>query len=440
MSRAVRISLAAIALAAICVATLTPATGGESSFEFWCIACGEFGGLDVVANIVLFVPLGLTLALVFGRRRPAMLIAIATTLAVELLQIRVVTGRDASLSDLLANTLGAWIGTELVVLWRTILRPRLRTARYLAVAWAGIVTIVLAGTSWALTPAFVPPWLYIQRVPPRVPYQPFSGQLLEFDVDGIVLRELYAKPDLNIDRRLQGDSWTATALVNTKYMLPTHSIIVRVAEENRVVVWLDQMGWNVTCLQKTRAAELRLRSPKAALVDGLRPTTPTDTLARLTCGRRPGALEARVTRGTTTKNYAMRLAPSLGWALLSPFNIAFDDRYRVVSALWLVGLLLPAGYWSSAARGRRPAAKDSKGADAAPGGPLGEIGWIAALAALAVGLAVAPRVFNVAMGAWWEWAAALGGFALGAVLHRVVTSSAAVEVIDSRTTRHDHAA
>jgi len=100
-----------------------------------------------------------------------------------------------------------------------------------------------------------------------------------------------------------------------------------------------------------------------------------------------------------------------------------------------VGLLLPAGYWASASR-RRPATTRSGGTRR---GPLGGVAYIAALTSLIVGLVIAPRVFHVAMGAWWEWAAGLVALALGAVLHRVLSASAPVEVIDSSIARLDRA-
>src|SRR5262245_39466874 len=103
---------ALLALAAICVATLTP-TPGTPSTSFWCIVCGDRGMLDFAANIVMFVPLGFALMLATERRWLSVIVCVATTFSVELLQVSVVAGRDASLGDLLANTLGGGIGITL---------------------------------------------------------------------------------------------------------------------------------------------------------------------------------------------------------------------------------------------------------------------------------------------------------------------------------------
>ena len=52
-----------VMLALVLVATLTPTNGATVTSEFWCIACGEAGGLDVLNDIVMFVPLGFAFAM-----------------------------------------------------------------------------------------------------------------------------------------------------------------------------------------------------------------------------------------------------------------------------------------------------------------------------------------------------------------------------------------
>src|SRR3712207_2032131 len=90
----------ALALAFVAVATLTP-TPGTPPTPPTCIVCGRVGGVDVLLNVLLFVPLGLGLRLAGLSRWRALALAGLTTLGIESLQFAVVTGRDASLSDLL---------------------------------------------------------------------------------------------------------------------------------------------------------------------------------------------------------------------------------------------------------------------------------------------------------------------------------------------------
>jgi hypothetical protein len=79
-----------------------------------------FEAVEFTANIVLFVPFGLFLALTLPRWMwPwAVVLGLAFTLLVELLQAALLPERFASTSDLVANTAGALIGGLLSLLFR----------------------------------------------------------------------------------------------------------------------------------------------------------------------------------------------------------------------------------------------------------------------------------------------------------------------------------
>src|SRR5688572_6319026 len=114
-SRRTTAFLVASWLIVIAVATLMPAET-DVTLPASCVFCGQFGGVDFVLNIVLFVPLGVGLRWLLGSWLASGLVGAATTLVIETLQWRLIPGRDASLGDLLANTLGAllgaWLATE----------------------------------------------------------------------------------------------------------------------------------------------------------------------------------------------------------------------------------------------------------------------------------------------------------------------------------------
>lgn len=69
----------------------------------------EFG-----ANILLFVPLGLLLALILTRRYLIVPIALVTTMAIESFQALMLDRRVPSVMDILANLTGACIGLLVV--------------------------------------------------------------------------------------------------------------------------------------------------------------------------------------------------------------------------------------------------------------------------------------------------------------------------------------
>jgi glycopeptide antibiotics resistance protein len=70
------------------------------------------GWIEFAANILMFVPLGLLLTLLFAHPWYGVVLALALSAAVELVQI-VIPSRQASLRDVLANVIGAAIGAAL---------------------------------------------------------------------------------------------------------------------------------------------------------------------------------------------------------------------------------------------------------------------------------------------------------------------------------------
>ncbi|WP_292883860.1 MULTISPECIES: VanZ family protein [unclassified Microbacterium] len=91
---------------------------GEPPFD------AVYAVLEFSANIVLFAPLGVLLALAWPRASAGALIAVggASSVAIELAQLAI-PGRFSTLSDVIANTLGTAIG---VLVIRTLGRRRRR--------------------------------------------------------------------------------------------------------------------------------------------------------------------------------------------------------------------------------------------------------------------------------------------------------------------------
>jgi glycopeptide antibiotics resistance protein len=105
--------------ALILVATLSPepeAVGIGCQWP-WCL-------FDVAQNLVLFAPLGASLFLATRSHTKSIIAGAALSLAVELLQLHVIRGRDASLSDWISNTMGTAAGTGVAAAVDAILRRR----------------------------------------------------------------------------------------------------------------------------------------------------------------------------------------------------------------------------------------------------------------------------------------------------------------------------
>ena len=116
----------ATSLTVIAVLTLTPAPDTDTASWLTCIFCGERATADAVRNILLFAPLGVGLRLMHLSERKAIAFAMLLSGSVELLQL-VIPGRDASVGDLLSNSVGCMLGISLVVSSRWWMFPSATT-------------------------------------------------------------------------------------------------------------------------------------------------------------------------------------------------------------------------------------------------------------------------------------------------------------------------
>ncbi|MGM1028906.1 MAG: VanZ family protein [Actinomycetota bacterium] len=120
-------TLAAVAAIGVLAATLYP-TG--RTVEVVCVLGrdGTLAGPEPLANVALFVPIGLLVGL--ASRRPALgaLAGAALTVVVELVQALVpAIGRSCAMDDAIANALGAALGAVLAAV--ALLLPRRRGSR-----------------------------------------------------------------------------------------------------------------------------------------------------------------------------------------------------------------------------------------------------------------------------------------------------------------------
>src|SRR2546423_4637021 len=104
---------------------------------------------------------------------------------------------------------------------------------------------------------------------------------------------------------------------------------------------------------------------------------------------------------------------SLGWAMVAPAEWYIDWRIdqRVLSALWIILLMIPLGYWAGAfiAResGRLPPAAAS-------------IRWIlGGIALLAIGFTLIPQMFGLAPEGLVEWLSGIAGLGAGVLCIRL---------------------
>jgi VanZ family protein len=104
--------LMVISLTAIALLTLEPGRPRPRP-AFWCLWCGRHVLLDLILNVVLFMPLGAALRMRGFMMRRAALTGFVISTTVELAQYWI-PGREPSARDIATNTIGALLGALLV--------------------------------------------------------------------------------------------------------------------------------------------------------------------------------------------------------------------------------------------------------------------------------------------------------------------------------------
>ncbi len=179
-------SLVVISGALIAFATLTPHAGPPPPFDPLCIVCGELGGVDVVLNVILFLPLGLGLALAGVRPLRAIGGMFAASLTIELLQLFVIPGRDATIGDVLMNSIGGALGFAIGAHLKSLVQPRGRAAVTLLLAWSVAWLVVQSVAAYSLAPALTRSRYYgqIARELGEM-LSAFPGEVLKPTVDSV---------------------------------------------------------------------------------------------------------------------------------------------------------------------------------------------------------------------------------------------------------------
>lgn len=356
--------LTAVTAACIGIATLPPNSGPSPPFRPFCVACGELSGTDVVLNVLLFLPLGIGLGLAGARRRPVLSGMVAATLIIEILQT-FIPGRDASLSDVLANSLGGALGFFLAVHREALLRPSQRFERLLLAAWGlswfGITTI----SAYALVPSPTQSQYYgfiARDLGTNLPA--FPGTVLNPRIDTIAFSD-WEMPDPAIRTLLvrpEGATVRAT-LVPAACPTGTMAGILQIADaEQRQIVLLGQRGPDLVFGVRTGASVLRLRPIyyAHAAVFG-------DTQCRLHGDSiRVEAAYGRakiVLRSSNDHRSSLETSVSAtvmdGWRLFTPSQtfVRSNASAQVFGALWVFCLSFPFGYLGTTGRGNARATR-----------------------------------------------------------------------------------
>ena len=400
--------LLALAIAFIATMTLQPATG-TPRLAFGCIICGGLGGVDFLLNIVLFVPLGISVYWLRGSWKHTILIGLAVTLAVEALQWRVIPGRDASLGDLVSNVIGTAIGASLGAFGATALHAAGRLARNLSAAFALLASFVVVVTSWMLQPIDVTRVQSVQWKASRENMDDFSGDLQSAELNGVPIyaRYLYwPRPFMRPGTREVGMQVTVGGRI-----VPTvrQAIILRLADLWQEAFLIGQWGDAAIVRSHQVAQTVRFRPLLVALDGGLADAGSHDGGSlTIEAVSNPRAVTLTRTGAGEPLTVTVRRTAGLGWTLFLPWDVAVTPRWWIASAAWLAALVIPVAFFTG--RSRRHVTSEA----------------YLALWPLVVTLAVmtiAPRVMGLSILGIAEWAGVAFGLIAGSALEKLVPTA-----------------
>jgi hypothetical protein len=392
-------------LISIGVITMTPAA--ESiRLPFWCFRCGSRPGIDVLLNILMFVPIGVGLGLLRVRARWVVVCVLSATLAVEALQFALIPGRFASARDIFANTIGGLTGWQVALAWRSLVAPSPSRAFTLSVAAASVWVAIQLFTAWAMAIVAPPPpwWAQIRLRDLGFPAV-FGGNVVRLSLGTIPIRysDQLEESAAVRSQLLDGAAMNAVVTGVEPSAGPAPIFLLATDDTLSEIAALVQTGEDVFFRVRTRAAMVGLRNPSLRLGGAFPRGSARDTVT-LSARYADGRYRLESTRPGEHVERTLAASPSWAWALLMPIpHYSFGREVRWLTAGWLFTALGLVGFWSAQAADRSVA--DPRGAR--------RRAMLPAAVAIIAGLALTPVAFGLPVSHWSEWAAELAGSACG---------------------------
>lgn len=383
-----------VAITIVAFATLLPATSSEQPPAL-CLFCGDGATAGGILNVVLFLPLGIALGIRHRSMMQAILLAVAVSAGIELLQVWI-PGRFSSIGDIMTNSAGSALGAWLALQFPRCARSNRRAAR------AGVTTAVAAvcvilGTGWLIRPSFPRARYWGQWTPIQFGFAHYTGSLIEAQLSQTEIPSEEIDDSDHVRSLLLAGAPVTLRLVGAPNTDRLSKIFGITAEGRREVLLLGDRKGDLIFRYRTLARVLRFEQPDLSIDNGLRPAPDGDTIsiqASIRAGQACLGVNGNVSCG-------IGFTPGDGWRLLAN-PAGLPDRLRpVLDAGWLALLLLPVGF-------------------------LARRRWetVAAVAISASGLAFVPGITPLLQSPLLEWiGGALGmlaGIALG-ILVRTAT-------------------
>jgi hypothetical protein len=382
-----------IAAALVLVATLYPMESAGDGSNSLCLICGERGLADAIVNVILFMPLGAAAALTGRSTLAALAIGAALSGSVEFAQIAIIPGRDASIGDLVFNTLGAAAGVAIVKTsgwWLGYNRTR---ASCLSLAAAFIATAIIASTGFLLVPQMPEGTYFVMWTPVLRHLDPYNAPVRSVTIGG----------DSIVPGRIAEPTEVRELLRAGAPIRVVAAVAARTSRQAAMFAIYDDLKREVVLIGPNRddlVFRVRMRSTSAWL------DQPDLRVPGAWRNLTPGS-DITVTVRRSGRNYCVGFGPQppctsgfsagIGWALLLRMEHWPTLLQSALNILWLGMLGFLVGFWAR----RR---------------------WesLCALSVFAATIVVLPAWVGLLPTPAHETLGALGGIGLGVALARVM--------------------
>jgi VanZ family protein len=385
-------ALAVISVLVIASLTLFP-TGDLSDGATLCLLCGDRALADAILNVLMFVPLGAGLGLGGVTLLGATLLGGVFTLGIEFLQA-LIPGRDASVADLVFNTLGCVLGAALVrsaPAW--IDPPPARGGRLLAAGVAAPLLLLLA-TGLLLGPRPSRDTYAGQWTAELGHLESYRGRVTEAYVGEVPVPSWQMPAESERLRVLVAEGApirvAGVAGPPVSGLAPIFSIY---DDEDREILLVGTVGEDAVFQFRTWGMVLMMDRPGLRVAGAFRGVREGDPFRITVVRRGRGYCMAVNAAGSCSVGYT--LADT--WGVFLALRSLDGEARRLLGLAWLAALLFPAGYWL---RTRR---------DVLPAG-----------AVLLAGLLLAPWAAGLLASPPAELLAAAAGMGAGALARRAV--------------------
>jgi len=387
VKRRIPVALAALSTAAILYLTLRHGDNDLTYGWSYSLTAGDAALAELIQNLILFIPLGVSLTL--ARVLPGRVVAIGALLsfAVEFAQ-QYIPGRDPSVGDIVSNTISTALGVLLVVAVPIWLWAPPRRSAWQARLAAALAVLAWYGTGAMLQQTFPPRPYRIIPTPNSPKFRHYKGEVLKVTPGERTLEVRAVAAPYPPDR--------------------TSPLIVVLSLDDQRVLLLSADGPDLTLRYDMPAVHWTLEQPDLRLRNGMKPVAPGDTFtATFTASTRddPGFC----LRVNATERCHMGYTIGDGWKLIYYPEGRPPWMLGLINTLWIFGCVVGVGFW--AARGRRDEAAAKEAAATGVGGLL-------AMGLVIAGLLMVPLLTGLKPTPVYEWFGALSGMAAGYLVAR----------------------